>query len=87
MSTVLASYPNPLKQVTAATIQVQSPSAGVGTLVISDLLGNEVLSLALGQVNVGKQEFKLTLNRSGVFFARLKVDGELVGPALKLSAE
>jgi hypothetical protein len=84
---VLNGYPNPFIRTTSPTIRISSPITGRGVLVITDMLGRELEQIPIGEVEIGDREIKIPVDRTGVFLARLLVDGEPVGAPLKLTSE
>ena len=84
---VLASYPNPFEHSSPETVHIDAPVSGRGELLISDALGREVERMPVGELHAGGQDVSLSMNQTGIFFARLMIDGAPVGPPLKLVAE
>jgi hypothetical protein len=84
---ILRSYPNPFLRSSPATLRINSPISGHGVLAISDALGREVEQIAVGEVAPGDRDVNLSFDHSGIFFARLLVDGEPIGAPLKLTSE
>jgi hypothetical protein len=84
---VLAGYPNPFLHSASTTLRVTSPESGQAVLSIRDMLGREVMQLPLGELDAGEQDIRIALDRAGVFFARLQVNGQWVGAPLKITAE
>ncbi len=85
--TVLMNYPNPFYHSTGTRVRVNAPTAGIGMLSITDALGREVRNVPLGELNSGDAEANLSLDRAGVFFVRLYIDGAPVGSPLEISGE
>lgn len=85
--TVLAGYPNPFLHSASTMLRVTSPESGQAVLSIRDMLGREVMQLPLGEVDAGEQDIRIALDRAGIFFARLQVNGQWVGAPLKITAE
>ena len=85
--TVLASYPNPFEHASPVTVHIDAPNAGRGVLLISDALGREVERISTGELHSGAQEVTVGMDRAGVFFARLYIDGAPVGGPLQLIAK
>jgi hypothetical protein len=84
---VLMNYPNPFYHASGTRVQINPPVAGNGMLSVTDALGREVARVPLGELNAGDQEASLMLDRAGVFFVRLFVDGSPVGAPLEISGE
>jgi hypothetical protein len=85
--TVLMNYPNPFFHSSGTHVRVNAPYAGVGMLSVSDALGREIAQMPLGELNSGDQEASLSLERAGVYFVRLYIDGTPVGSPLEVSGE
>jgi hypothetical protein len=84
---VLMNYPNPFYHTSGTHIQIHEPVAGIGMLSVTDALGREVARVPLGSVNTGDQDVSLALDRAGIFFVRLYMDGSPVGSPLEISGE
>lgn len=85
---LLTSYPNPFEHGAMAKVEISAPTTGTGELVIFDALGREIERVPVGELNAGASEqSEIRLNRAGVYFARLQIDGVQVGAPLKLIAE
>ncbi len=85
---ILTSYPNPIEHGSRAMVHIVSPEAGKGELVIYDALGQEVERVPVGELSSGSAEdVPVLLDRSGIFIARLYVDGAPAENVLKLIAE
>lgn len=84
---VLASYPNPFEHSSRETVHIDAPASGRGELLLSDALGREMERVAIGEVHAGGQDVSIGLDRAGIFFARLLIEGAPIGPPLKLVAE
>jgi hypothetical protein len=83
----LKSYPNPFYSTSGTTVSITSTMQGNGTLSIYDLLGNEVAREPVGELTEGAQDVRVALNRAGIFFARLFVNGVPIGEPLKITSE
>jgi hypothetical protein len=84
---VLASYPNPFEHSSRVAVHIDAPKAGRGELLISDALGREVERMPIGELQAGAQDVSIGLDRAGIFFARLLIEGAPIGSPLKLVAE
>jgi hypothetical protein len=84
---VLANYPNPFYHASGTRVQVHAPAAGIGMLSVMDALGQEVARVPLGAISMGDQDVNIALERAGIFFVRLFVDGAPVGSPLEISGE
>jgi hypothetical protein len=84
---LLASYPNPFYRSDGTTLRVTSNAPGYGLLRIYDVLGNEVTQVPVGELTEGEQNVKIALDRAGIFFARLFVNGSPSGAPLKITSE
>ncbi|MCW9066619.1 MAG: T9SS type A sorting domain-containing protein, partial [Ignavibacteriaceae bacterium] len=67
-------YPNPFNPTT--TISWQSPFSGYQTLIIYDVLGNEIATLVDEYKPAGKYEVNFSSREitSGIYFYQLKAD-------------
>jgi hypothetical protein len=83
----LSNYPNPFYSAYGTTVSITSAVQGNGTLRIYDVLGNEVAREPVGELTEGEQDVRVALNRAGIFFARLYVDGAPNGLPLKITSE
>ncbi|HZK75781.1 MAG TPA: hypothetical protein VFD13_02630 [Candidatus Kapabacteria bacterium] len=84
---ILAGYPNPFEHSSRVAVHIDAPASGRGELLISDALGREVERVPIGELHAGGQDVSLGLDRAGIFFARLLIQGAPIGPPLKLVAE
>jgi hypothetical protein len=84
---VLMNYPNPFYHSMGTRVQVHAPVAGIGLLSITDALGREVARVPLGALNEGDLETNITLERAGIFFVRLYVNGTPTGSPLEISSQ
>lgn len=83
----LMNYPNPFYHTMGTRVQVHAPVAGTGLLSVTDALGREVARVPLGELDAGDVETNLTLDRAGIFFVRLYVNGTPTGSPLEISGE
>jgi len=74
---LLPSYPNPFNP--ATRIEFALPRGGVVSLVVYDVLGREVATLADGYYDAGNHSvlWDVKSNASGTYYARFKVFDEL----------
>jgi hypothetical protein len=86
-ASLLKSYPNPFYRTTGTTLRVTSTMVGNGLLRIYDVLGNQVAQVPVGELTEGEQDVKVSLDRAGIFIARLFVNGEPNGAPLKITSE
>jgi hypothetical protein len=84
---MLANYPNPFYHSSGTHVEVHVPVAGIGVLSVTDALGREVKRVPMGELSAGDIEATLSLDRAGVFFVRLFIDGEPYGVPLEVSGE
>ena len=81
-------YPNPVEHGSSASIELSAPVSGRAELVVFDELGQEIEHVPVGELSAGTSEIAtLRLERAGVFFARLIIDGWVVGTPLKWVAK
>jgi hypothetical protein len=76
--TLYDTYPNPFNPST--TMRYQIPKAGFVTLMVYDLLGNEVARLVNEEKPAGSYEVKFSTKdelTSGVYFYRLQAGGNI----------
>ncbi len=68
-------YPNPFNP--ATTIEYNLPKAGVVTMKIFNILGQEIRTLVNGYQNIGRYTVRFDASQlpSGVYFCRLQADG------------
>jgi hypothetical protein len=83
----LMNYPNPFYHSSGTRVRINTPLAGMGMLSVTDALGREVAQVPLGEVASGDQETSISVERAGVFFVRLYIDGTPVGAPLEISGE
>jgi len=86
-SVLLSSYPNPFYRAAGTTLHVTSNTEGNGQIRIYDVLGNIVEQAQVGELTPGEQAVKIALDRPGIFFARLFVNGQPSGEPLKITSE
>jgi hypothetical protein len=72
----LTVYPVPVKDLATISLTVKQ-NANV-TITVNDLLGKQVMTVNIGVMPAGKQEFTLDASRlkSGIYFVTVVVDGE-----------
>ena len=72
----LTSYPNPMRD--QGTVEYELPASSEVQLVVYDLLGRRVATLAQGTKKAGRHAVKLDASRltSGVYFVRLRAAGQ-----------
>jgi hypothetical protein len=84
---VLLNYPNPFYHTSGTHVQVHAAVAGTGLLSVTDALGREVARVPLGALTAGDLVTNITLDRAGIFFVRLYVNGVPTGSPLEISGE
>lgn len=88
-SRIVSNYPNPFLSGDAngTTLRFSlEREAEVGVVVI-DALGREVSRWSLGIMPIGSQEARVSVTESGMYIARLVIDGEMTSSYYKLIAK
>lgn len=88
-SRIVSNYPNPFLSGDAngTTLRFSlEREAEVGVVVI-DALGREVSHGSLGMMNAGSHETRISVPESGIYIARLVIDGEMTNSYYKLIAK
>ncbi len=88
-SRIVSNYPNPFLSgdVNGTTLRFSlEREAEVGVVVI-DALGREVSRWSLGMMTQGSQEARVSVTESGMYIARLVIDGEMTSSYYKLIAK
>jgi len=81
----LSLYPNPVT--TAATVRFPMETSGYASIVVTDMVGNQVLQVVSGQYSAGEQ--RVTLNgaglKPGIYFLKIEkeVNGNKVSGTIK----
>ncbi|HEY6171473.1 MAG TPA: T9SS type A sorting domain-containing protein, partial [Candidatus Kapabacteria bacterium] len=87
-SRIVSNYPNPFLSGDANGTTLRftlEHEASVGVVVI-DALGREVSNASLGMMSQGTQEARVSVPESGMYIARLVIDGEMTNSYYKLIA-